>query len=223
VTKGQAWLDVSIISNRSAAGRLLRAPLRLLPAHMWVPILQGPLRGQWWIIGSATHGCWLGSYEFKKQRCFASALKPGDVVYDIGTHAGFYSLLAAVQVGSEGRVVAFEPLPRNLAFLRAHLTKNKLTNVIVQEVALSDRRGTRYLDDSAGSSQARLAADGSHAVECRTLDELVESGIIPPPDLIKIDVEGAELSVLLGGEATIRTRKPVLFVATHDADTHAAC
>ncbi len=56
---------------------------------------QGPLRGKKWIVGSSTHGCWIGSYEHKKQRTFWLSLRPNDVVYDIGANVGFYTLLAA--------------------------------------------------------------------------------------------------------------------------------
>ena len=186
-------------------------------------LLHGPLRGQWWIVGRANHGCWLGSYGFAKQRRFAELVKPGAVVYDIGAHVGFYTLLAATRVGPRGRVVAFEPLPRNLAFLRMHVSMNGMTNVVIQAVAVADHHGIQRFDDSAGPSEGHLAAEGSLVVECVTLDELVASGEIPPPDLIKIDVEGAELMVLRAGEATIRTHKPIIFLATHGADVHAPC
>jgi len=145
------------------------------------------------------------------------------VVYDIGANVGFYTLLASALAGPRGRVVAFEPLPRNLEFLRAHVAMNGMTNVVIRSVALADHPGTRPFDDTPGPSEAHLAARGSLTVECATLDALVAKGEIPPPDVIKMDVEGAELLVLRGGEATIRTHKPTLFVATHAADVHAAC
>jgi len=216
-------LNLSAIPKKSLLGRLLRRPLILLPPGLSVPILQGPLRGKRWIVGSSNHGCWLGSYEFGKQRRFAEMVRPGAVVYDIGANVGFYTLLAATLVGPEGTVVAFEPLPRNLHFLSAHISMNGLTNVVVRPVALADRSGTLRFDDSGGPSEGRLAAEGSKTVECATLDALAAEGEIPPPDVIKMDVEGAELLVLRGGEATIRTHRPTLFIATHGADVHAAC
>lgn len=66
---------------------------------MVVPVLQGSLRGRKWIVGSSNHGCWLGSYEWKKQRLFTRTVSSGDVVFDIGAHVGFYTLLASVLVG----------------------------------------------------------------------------------------------------------------------------
>ncbi len=128
------------------------------------------------------------------------------MVYDIGANVGFYTLLASALAGPRGRVVAFEPLPRNLEFLRAHVAMNGMTNVVIRSVALADHPGTRPFDDTPGPSEAHLAARGSLTVECATLDALVAKGEIPPPDVIKMDVEGAELLVLRGGE-----------------DVHAAC
>src|ERR1700748_2608728 len=88
-------MNLSGISNESLVGRALRSPFRLIPAAATVPILQGPLRGRGGIVGSATHGCWLGSYEFETQRAFGRLVNGGDVVYDLGANVGFYTLLAA--------------------------------------------------------------------------------------------------------------------------------
>ena len=92
-------MKVSEISNRSVAGRLLRLPLALIPPALAMPVLQGPLRGYRWIVGSSNHGCWLGSYEYAKQRLFAQMVRSGDVVFDVGANVGFYTLLAACRVG----------------------------------------------------------------------------------------------------------------------------
>src|SRR5690348_9557213 len=108
-------------------GRLARAPLRLVPKKMIVPILQGPLRGKKWIAGSSNHGCWLGTYELGTQRLFCRIVKPGDVVYDIGANVGFYTLLASVCAGPSGRVYSYEPLPENIAGLRKHISINHLS------------------------------------------------------------------------------------------------
>lgn len=107
-----------------------------------MPILQGPLRGKRWIVSSSTAGCWLGSYELDKQRRFATTLRPGHVVYDLGANAGFYTLLASKLVGRSGHVVAFEPLPENLAALRRHLELNGVDNVTVMDAAVWSSGGT---------------------------------------------------------------------------------
>lgn len=179
------FLNLSGMSQRSAAGRLLRAPLSLLPQDLCVWVLQGPLRGARWLIGSSTHGCWLGSYEFGKQRLFAALVKPGSVVWDVGAHVGFYTLLAARAVGPSGRVVAFEPVPRNLRYLRRHIALNHITNADVLDVAVGDVAGTGSFQCGQSSSMGRLAGDRQDLlVNVAVLDELVTEGRIPLPQLV---------------------------------------
>ncbi len=216
-------MNFSALSERSLPGKLLRLPLRLLPAEAQMPILQGRLRGKKWIVGSSIHGCWLGSYEYEKQQLFAQHIISGSVVYDIGAHAGFYTLLASVLVGTAGRVIALEPVPRNLFYLKEHLRINAVRNVQVLETAVADRRGMARFDEGVGSSQGRLAAQGSLSVPVTTLDTLVFEEGLPCPDAIKIDVEGAELLVLSGAKTLLARRHPTLFLATHGAAVHNEC
>ena len=118
-------MNFSAVPYHSWLGRVLRFPLRLLPPETIVPILQGRLRGKRWIVGSGNHGCWLGSYEYEKRRAFEQTISAGNIVFDVGAHVGFYTLLASTLVGPTGRVVAFEPAPRNLRYLKEHLRLNR--------------------------------------------------------------------------------------------------
>jgi FkbM family methyltransferase len=138
-----------------------------------VRILQGPLRGKKWIVGSSNHGCWLGSYEYEKRRLFERALREGFTVFDVGAHVGFYTLLASVLVGAKGKVFAFEPLPRNLHYLKEHLRRNRVENVSVVEAAVSDRSGFAAFEEGLYDSGGHLAAAGRLRVPTVTLDELV--------------------------------------------------
>jgi FkbM family methyltransferase len=194
-----------------------------MPAGMVVPILQGPLRGKKWIVGSSTHGCWLGSYEYGKQKAFIDEVKPGQIVYDIGANVGFYTLLSSLLVGATGHVVAFEPLPRNLVYLRRHLELNGCANVMVLPVAVSDRPGHAQFDSSHDPSMGLLSDHGTVEVETVALDPLVQSGAIPPPDVIKIDVEGAEPQVLAGTVGLFNLQKPLIFLALHGQDVGRQC
>lgn len=114
-------MNLSGISSASVVGKLLRLPLVLLPGNLQMPIMQGRLKGKKWIVGSSNHGCWLGSYEYRKRILFEKMVPHGSIVYDLGGHVGFYSLLASVLVGPTGHVFVFEPFPANLAYLRKHL------------------------------------------------------------------------------------------------------
>lgn len=216
-------MNVSAISNATILGRVLRLPLRLIPRNAVVPIVQGRLRGRRWIVGSHIHGCWLGTYEHEKQRAFVEAITPGSVVFDLGAHVGYYSLLASALTGPEGRVFAFEPSPRNLGYLREHLRLNKVSNVTVIDAAVSDSAGFAFFDPSPCNAMGCLADSGPLRVRTVTLDELTAAGELPAPDFIKVDVEGAERRVLAGARGTIERWKPAIFLATHGPEVHGQC
>jgi FkbM family methyltransferase len=221
----RADVDFSLISYRSLVGTTLRLPLRLIPSSARLPILQGPLRGKRWIVGSGTHGCWLGSYEFEKQKLFSTHIKPGYTVYDLGANVGFYSLLASVLAGPAGGVYSFEPVERNLQFLREHLNINRVTNCSVWDVAVGRSEGSATFDLGPNASSGHLtdASDGMTRVRVVALDALVCSGILPPPDLIKCDIEGAEYDALLGASEILAKHGPTIFLATHSSDVKQQC
>lgn len=217
-------VNFSGIDNRGLLGRLARFPLRLIPASARMPVLQGPLKGRRWIAGSHTHGCWLGSYEADKQALFVREVAPGDVVFDIGANVGFYTLLASTIVGPAGKVVAFEPVPRNLRFLRDHVSINRLANATVIEAAVAETPGETTFDDTIGSAQGRISGQGRLKVRLVSVDDLVSRGELPRPTVLKIDVEGAEAGVLRGCARTIAAgKRPKIFLATHGPAVHAEC
>jgi FkbM family methyltransferase len=213
-------INFSGISNYSVIGEILRFPLKFIPQNMIVLILQGRLKGKKWIVGSSNHGCWFGSYEHDKQKLFASTVKEGSVVYDIGAHVGFYTLLASELVGSGGNVIAFEPVPRNLRYLKEHLRLNHCDNVMVIEAAVADRSGNTFFEDDTSSYTGHLSSKGCLEIKTIALDDLVTKGEIPPPDYMKIDVEGAELLVLSGARQVLEKYHPTILLATHGVDIH---
>ena len=208
-------VNFSALSGRSRLGRLLRRTLRLIPPTLAVPILQGPLRGKRWLVGSSSNGCWLGSYEQSLQELLAHEIAPGNTVYDIGANVGFYTLLAAVLAGREGRVVAFEPLPANRVFLRRHLALNRIENVEVMDVAIGDRAGEERFNHAPNHTMGHLAADGDLLVHVESLDALYAHGRLPTPNVIKLDVEGAEYRVLIGALTLLKSVRPKLFIELH--------
>lgn len=216
-------MNLSGISNESLVGRALRSPFRLIPASVAVPILQGPLRGRRWIVGSATHGCWLGSYEFKTQRAFAELVRSGDVVYDLGANVGFYTLLGARLAGDAGAVYSFEPLPRNLGYLRKHVEMNGFENCSVMDAAVADFDGEMTLEASEAPTTAHLSVGGDLNVRVVRLDSLVERGESRAPDVMKIDIEGSEVKALAGAGATIEKYRPRILLATHNRELHEEC
>lgn len=203
--------------------RLVRLPLRLVPRSRVMRVLSGSLAGARWIAGASTHGCWLGTYERETQAAFTRYVKRGDVVYDIGANAGFFMLLASRLADAHGAVYAFEPMPRNLEYLRKHIALNAAANVTVIDAAVAAKSGHARFAVEASPSMGHLDASGDLEVRLVSIDELVTSEIIRPPQFLKIDVEGAELDVLTGAAATLRQWYPVILLSNHGSERHEQC
>jgi FkbM family methyltransferase len=221
-SKAPTVINLSGISRSVLLGRALRLPLRMVPKEAEVRILQGPLRGKRWIAGSATHGCWLGSYEAAKQRKITELVRPGMVCWDVGANVGFYTLLFAQLVGPEGTVFAFEPLRRNVELLRQHVEMNRYQNVRITSCALGDVDGEAGFDPGPDASMGHVTAAGPVKVSCLRADTLLAANKVRTPDLIKIDVEGAEADVLRGARRAME-RRPAIFLATHGETAHREC
>jgi FkbM family methyltransferase len=167
-----------------------------------------------------------GNLEIAVQEALVRHLERGAVAYDIGANLGFFSLVAARLVGPEGRVYAFEPAPDNAEAIARNAALNLLENIVVIPRAVSSHGGTARLQIVDDQSWSRLEEFGQHPdtermleVETVAIDELVRTGELPPPSLVKIDVEGAELAVLDGMRATIAEHRPAIVCELHG--THA--
>lgn len=185
---------------------------------------QGALEGyrmctDWNRFRSLVYGTW----EPQVTSLITSTVKPGMTVIDIGAHVGYYSLLFAKCVGPAGRVFSFEPLPENLALLRKNIELNHLNNVRCFESALFS--GAKELclavpDESPNSGDGSVIHDrgGKHIlVSATTLDSFC-AGHDLQPDLLKMDVEGAEYDVLMGATETIARCRPELLIELHHFD-----
>jgi len=217
-------MNPSQIPETSPLGRLIRLPFKLLPKGAVVRVLRGPARGKRWIADSTTRGFWLGYWELENQKLFASRLRRGEVVYDIGAHVGLYTLLSSARVGTTGHVYAFEPLERNLVYLRRHIELNHLSNCTVVEAAISDSTGLRHFDPTAHDSAGHFSDVGRLMVHTLALDDFLwsEKGR-RPPNAIKINAEGAELEVLRGARRLITEFSPTVFLSTHSEQLTREC
>jgi len=206
-------------------GKILRFPLSLIPPEAEVRILRGPLRGKKWIKGAGPNAYWVGTYEVARLRALANAVSPGTVVYDVGANVGIYSLLASLRAGPSGKVYAFEPLERNLLYLRRHLTLNNVGNCVILETAVCNREGTvPFSVASWSSSMAHLSTVGEIWVPSTTLDGCIYGERrLRPPDILKIDVEGAEMEVLEGASKVLTEFHPKIFLEIHGTQLHAKC
>lgn len=163
-----------------------------------------------------------GAHEPMVQEALRRSLPAGGVMYDVGANVGFATLLAAGMVGPQGVVVAFEPQAESAEAVRVNARLNGLGQVRVIEAAVGARSGRAELLVVADGLWTRLAAVGEHefererrTVELVALDDLVAAGRIPPPDVVKIDVEGAELEVIEGMETILRVHRPVVICEMH--------
>lgn len=145
-------------------------------------------------------------------------LRPGMRFADCGANLGFYTLLASRRVGATGHVDAFEPTAATFARLVRHIELNRCGNVNAFPLALGAATGTAriYRMDEENHGMNSLAGDTSAEIglcEVRAFDELLASGAVQPPDLMKIDVEGSELGLLRGAEGLLRhTDCPTLVI-----------
>jgi FkbM family methyltransferase len=214
---------VEIVGRRTGDNRLFSLADRVarfaFSGHVVIP--RGAGQGLSFNADGERPGFGLGTWEPQVQRALVELLAEGQVVYDIGAASGFYSLIAARRVIPDGKVVAFEPIPESAARLRGNVSLNGFENVTVIELALGDHLGRAVMVEGDERDQAMTiaipAASGLGGVEVpvATIDELVAGGTIPPPDVVKMDVEGAEVAVLRGAAKTLRENAPVLLIEVH--------
>lgn len=203
-----------------ACRRALRAP---------AVIAAGPAEGLRFDAGADTVRFEKGDYERPVQQALVALARPGDVCYDIGANLGFFSILLGRLVGPAGVVHAFEPVPANVAIVERNALLNDLGNVRVVRVALTRSDGEAELLLAQHVGGAVLADAGTPpdpagrlTVATATVDSLIGRGELAPPQLVKIDVEGAEMDVLLGMERTLREHAPKLVLEFDDA-TQSQC
>jgi len=182
--------------------------------------------GAWWVRipdDQVLHGVRAGTYERREIDLVRMILRQGDTFLDIGAHFGLYSVVAAKQVGRGGRVIAFEPNPRNRLCLRLNALLNGQGQIETMPYALSNEVGeTGFVAVSQGAYSAfRVAeAPGERSqirVRQTTLDTVMEERNVGSVDLLKVDVEGAELLVLQGGERCLtQAPRPLLLCEFND-------
>jgi FkbM family methyltransferase len=217
------------IPSDARVRRFLRA--RIVPDRIeWVQVQHGIATGLWMRIDLASErSWWAGNHEPALQEKLRGLLRENIVMYDVGAHIGFYSLPAA-RLGAQ--VVAFEPDPETAARLRAHVERNNLSQRIkVVEAALwsvsdslvSFRTGLPRSQGgiSCGDCRPVVATGPFIQVMAVRLDDFLAAGG-PAPQLIKVDVEGAESEVLNGAADTIRVCRPSLIIEVHTPDEEAS-
>lgn len=166
-----------------------------------------------------------GTWQPEIWDAIAPVLSEGSVLLDVGAHIGYFSLKGSVKVGQTGRVVAFEPNPQTVALLRDNVAVNHAQNVIVEQIACTNREQmlTLYAAPSANTGASSLARENAdispgdaapkpYSVRGRPIDDVVRELKLARVDAMKIDVEGAEVSVLRGAADTLKRFHPKVVI-----------
>ncbi len=209
------------------AYRLYKLLMRLRFRDGTVVIIpRGPAAGCKWRHSQA-YQAWMamGIYELEAAQFICDQLNPGDVFYDIGANAGYFTLVGARAVGPQGRVVAFDPVPQNVRTIQEQIDLNGLGSYCrVEPFAVLERSGPAgfilteqiarsrfeqiHLSELAGRGEERIEVEGL------ALDAYVKQH--PPPTLVKMDIEGAEVLALRGAAELLRdSNRPRFVVSTH--------
>ena len=169
-------------------------------------------------------GIWTGTYENAFASKLAAAVIPGTVAFDIGSWHGFFAGVMAAQGASEVHV--FEPLPANQERLQHLVELNPGLKITLHSCALGDRDTEMDLVVMPETSMAKLQSSSFQStvqprfrvqVPVRSLDSMIAREALPPPSLMKIDVEGAEVMVLRGAVGVLRRSRPELFIEVHSS------
>lgn len=165
---------------------------------------------------SVERECANGTYERKYVDFFCSRIEEGDVVLDVGAYIGYFSLLASKRVSAEGRVYSFEPIPRNYERLMRNVKVNQANNIRAYNLGLSDRDETSSFsvprempaESSLAGSWAEISGGiklTKDTVKARLMpfDQFYKDVGLSKVDVVKIDVDGAELKVLKGMKNTL--------------------
>ncbi|MGB2676645.1 MAG: FkbM family methyltransferase [Candidatus Acidiferrum sp.] len=189
----------------------------------WFPGVPAPVRppiGFWWLMDNDFIGRSLleGGYENAECNFEKRFVKPGMTVLDIGAHRGFHTLLLSKKVGQGGRVISFEPSPRDAKRLNLHLKMNFCRNVEIKDCALGEESGSANLYvvqaetvcNSLKPPDTDLPASAT-SIQIRKLDDVLAQSQVKSVDFIKLDIEGGELSALKGARRLLeKVPRPVI-------------
>src|SRR5215469_6631118 len=193
-------------------------------------IQEGIGRGLRFNSGGSASSFALGSWQVVEQLALKAMLAPDMTIYDVGANVGFFSVIAARLLGPKGRVICFEPLPENFRQISHNAMLNGFTNIQVIEKALGNFDGEASFWTSGEPTWGKLVSTGKTPdkmtgeimVPVRRLDGIVADNGLPTPDVIKIDVEGAEADVLAGAVEILRRNRPALLIELHGTNAAVA-
>jgi len=204
-----------------------------------LPVLSGPARGLRFkldLLQRMESAYAKGTYDKRILARLRTLCRPGWVAWDCGTYLGFYTVFLSRLVGPAGRVVAIEPDSRNMARTRENAGLNSCNNVTFLNAAIGGAVGRvefirtnntnshlpgMYVGAST-SEYSRIVQEEEHTqVECFTLDSLLSLRGLPAPNLIKLDIEGAERDALGHAARMAADCQPLIVLELHNPECDA--
>lgn len=173
---------------------------------------------------------WTGLWEREFAERLAAATKRGAVCLDVGAYRGYFGGIMAVHGAAE--VHCFEPNPDNVAKIERLMELNTSLPIRIHQLALGNSDGeTEFVlmsEDTMGklaesTFQKSRESGSGFKVQLAKLDTLVDSGVLAAPDLIKVDIEGAERMFLEGAAASIERSKPSILLEYHSGPLAREC
>jgi FkbM family methyltransferase len=177
---------------------------------------------------------WKGYYSEDQLRVLERILRPEMTFVDVGANHGEFTLFAALRL-PQGRVISFEPASENYGKLKRNVDLNNLSNITMVQAGLGERAGTAtiyrsnelYSDGTSNKGlHSQFVGRGEDAViETITilrLDDYAAEQGIDRIDVMKIDIEGAELPALRGSDSVLRRFHPVIFLEVSESASRAA-
>lgn len=155
------------------------------------------------------------SFEPEETEIIKMLLPAGGVFLDVGANVGYFSIVAAMSVGSNGRVYAFEPVPEIYRILCRNIFLNGLTNVSPHNLACFSSVGEMAMERETDSGKSHLSAvdvENAQKVRLTTIDQFVNLSNVSRLDLIKIDAEGSDFEIVQGARRTIETFRPAILM-----------
>ena len=155
--------------------------------------------------------------EPEKHYAYTKLIENENIVFDIGANVGLHSYFIA-RTFPHTKVIAFEPLPDNHAYIKSTIERNKIKNIELVESAMSSTVGTVFFNKSSNNSQGFITDEKTGLeVNVNTIDNFIITKKIKP-DFIKIDVEGAEWKVLEGFRQSIAAILPIMIIELHNPE-----
>ena len=165
-----------------------------------------------------------GSWDYHDFRWCVNGIPDSGVFYDVGANVGYFSVEMAMRLGGAVEVVAFEPQTALAAAITSSTRLNGMNNVKIVQAMVGDatRRTELYLAPASIHASAVVDSgrpcNGTAQAQMVAIDDLVKAAKIPPPDMVKMDVEGSEHLVFQGAHRTFRTHLPHIFLEYHARD-----